>query len=464
MTDPLEAVSPVDGRYAAITRPLRPFVSEAALIRGRLRVEVEYLIALADLAPIDLAFDAATRERLRELYHEFELDDARAVKRIETEGDDRRPATNHDVKAVEYWLCDGLEDLGLEEAIPWVHFGLTSEDVNNLAYRLLLRDAITEVLEPDLKAIVDRLRTDAVQHRSVAMLARTHGQPASPTTYGKELAVFAARLERGLDGVRRAMGELTGKFGGATGTFAAHHTAEPAVDWPDFAASFVEGFDLDYQPLTTQINPGDDLATLFDAIARVNTVLLDLDRDCWRYISDGYLVQRSEAGEVGSSTMPHKVNPIDFENSEGNLAKARADLRFLADRLPESRLQRDLSDSTVKRTIGASLAHCRIGYVKAVAGLERVRPDPATMEAELEASPAVLAEAIQTALRRVGDPEAYERLKVATRGVEVDESAFDELVDRVRSADPALAERLERLSPATYTGLADALVDHIDPA
>ena len=462
MIDPLEAVSPLDGRYAGVTRPLRPYASESALMRARVQVEVEYLIALSELDEFDLEFDDDELTHLREMYRSFELSDARSIKIIETEGDEHRPATNHDVKAVEYWVRDELEGLGREDCIPLVHFGLTSEDVNNLAYRLLISEATSTVLMPALEEILEMLRDLAHDHQGLPMLARTHGQAASPTTFGKEMGVFVGRIDRILTDLEMALNGLHGKFGGATGTYAAHHMAEPEVDWPKFARSFVEEFDLEYLPLTTQVNPSDDLARVFDVLARVNTVLIDLDRDMWRYISDGYLVQQQAEGEVGSSTMPHKVNPIDFENSEGNLSKARSDLRFLAEYLPESRLQRDLSDSTVKRTIGSALAHALLGYEKTATGLEKVVPNPSAMERDLTQNHAVLAEAFQTALRRIGDETAYERLKNLTRGGEPNLDDFAPLIEEIREVDPTLAKRLDDLSPAGYTGLANELVERFD--
>ncbi len=464
MPDPLDAVSPLDGRYAAAMAPLRPYASESALMRARVRVEVEYLIALADLEAVDLALSSGDRETVRSYHEAFAADDAERIKTIETDGDADRPATNHDVKAVEYWVRDRLRADGLDAAVPWVHFGLTSEDVNNLAYRLLVAGALEDVLMPALRAVRDQLAAMAREHRNLAMPARTHGQPASPTTFGKELAVYVDRLDRGRRRVDSARHGLGGKLGGATGTFAAHAVVVPDVDWPAFAQGFVADLGLTYRPLTTQVNPNDDLAGLLDALAGVASVLVDLDRDLWRYVSDGYLRQAAVSGEVGSSTMPHKVNPIDFENAEGNLEHARSDLRFLADDLPISRLQRDLSDSTVARTIGTALGHWLLGVSKTADGLEQVAPDADRMAADVAAHPEVLAEAVQTALRAVGDADAYERVKAATRDAAVEAETFEPLIDRVREVDPELADRLDALSPAAYTGLADVLVDAIDDA
>ncbi|MDR9381988.1 MAG: adenylosuccinate lyase, partial [Natronomonas sp.] len=364
MTDrgPLHAVSPLDGRYARYTEPLTEYASEAALMRARVHVEVEYLLALADLDATPLELDEGTRSALRGLYTDFDTDDADVIKRLETEGHAGYTATNHDVKSVEYFVRLHLPDE--ESQGPWVHFGLTSEDVNNLAHRLLLKPAVDEVLVPTIRELRDDLAVDAREYRTLPMLARTHGQPATPTTYGKELAVYAARLGRALGRLDAANNELSGKLAGASGTYAAHRAAYPGVDWRAFSRAFVESLGLEHVPLSTQVNPCDDLAAVFDALRGVNNVLRDLDLDVWLYVSDRYLGQEAVEGETGSSTMPHKVNPIDFENSEGNLTKANSDLTFLADYVTTSRLQRDLSDSTVKRNVGAALAHCLIGYEK----------------------------------------------------------------------------------------------------
>ena len=454
--DPLRAVSPLDGRYADRLDPLREYASEHALIRARVRVEVEYLIALADVAAVDLSLDADERAALRALVDEFDDEDARLVKRIETEGYAGRPATNHDVKAVEYFLRERTD-------VPdqWIHFGLTSEDVTNLAYRLLVRGAVREVFLPELRASRDDLAALAREHRSTPMLARTHGQPATPTTFGKEMAVYAARLGRGIARVDGAVEDLAGKFGGATGTLAAHHAAYPDVDWRAFAREFVAGLDLRYESLTTQVNPSDDLAALFDALDGVNSVLTDLDRDAWLYVSEGYLRKATGDGETGSSTMPHKVNPIDFENSEGNLAVASAHLDLLADRLPTSRLQRDLTDSTVKRTIGVALGHAYLGYRKTRSGLDGVAPDAEAMRADLRDNPEVLTEAVQTVLRREGHADAYERVKAMSRGQRL---SLSELRSAIEDLDvtPDVREELRSLTPEEYTGLASDLVADLD--
>ncbi|WP_135820313.1 adenylosuccinate lyase [Halostella litorea] len=460
MTESLHAVSPLDGRYASRTAPLAPYASEAALMRARVRVEVEYLVALADLDATPLALDTAARQTLRALYKDFAEEDARLVKKLETEGYGEYEATNHDVKAVEYYIRHHLPD-DMADVVPWIHFGLTSEDVNNLAHRLLVGPAVEEVLLGELRDVRDTLVDMAREHRDLPMLARTHGQPATPTTFGKEMAVYAARLGRATGRIRRALDGITGKLGGASGTFAAHDAALPEVDWRAFAREFVTGLGMEYAPLTTQVNPCDDLAELFDALRGANNVLLDLDRDVWLYVSDRYLGQEATEGETGSSTMPHKVNPIDFENSEGNLSKANSDLTFLADYITTSRLQRDLSDSTVKRNIGAALAHCLIGYTKTADGLDKVVPNEQVMRDDLRATPEVIGEAVQTILRREGHGDAYERVKALTRGQDVSIEDFRDLFDDL-DVDAETRADLRALSPETYVGVADALVDDVD--
>jgi adenylosuccinate lyase len=461
MTDrgPLFAVSPLDGRYARYTEPLTDYASEAALMRARVEVEVEYLIALADLdaTPLELTDDA--RADLRALYEEFDAEDADVIKRLETEGYDGYSATNHDVKAVEYFIRMALPDE--DEQGPWVHFGLTSEDANNLAHRLLVKPAVEEVLVPEIREIRDTLVAEAREYRDLPMLARTHGQPATPTTYGKELAVYASRLGKALGRLEAAAADISGKLAGASGTYAAHHAAYPEVDWRAFSESFVESLGLQHTALSTQVNPCDDLAAVFDALRGVNNVLRDLDLDMWLYVSDRYLGQEAVEGETGSSTMPHKVNPIDFENSEGNLTKANSDLTFLGDYVTTSRLQRDLSDSTVKRNIGAAFAHCLIAYGKTQNGLSKVAPNEEVMREELNANPEVIGEAVQTILRREGDTEAYERIKELTRGQRATLADFRELFDEL-DVDESVREELRELTPDGYTGLGDELVDELD--
>jgi adenylosuccinate lyase len=463
--DPLAAVSPLDGRYAGRTAPLVPYASESALMRARVRVEAEYLDALAALDATDLSLTEAEREALQASYEGFDADDADLIKRLETEGAAGYAATNHDVKAVEYFLRVHLSEISAiedaERLFPWIHFGLTSEDVNNLAHRLLLKPAIEEVLLPELTDVREQLADLAREYRDVPMLARTHGQPATPTTFGKEMAVYAARLGRTIGRIRDATARLSGKLAGASGDYAAHVAAYPDVDWRAFSREFVQGLGLEHTALATQVNPCDDLAALFDALRGANTILLDLDRDIWLYVSDRYLGQQTVEGETGSSTMPHKVNPIDFENSEGNLSKANSDLRFLGEYVTTSRLQRDLSDSTVKRNMGAALAHCLIGYTKTADGLGKVVPNETVMREELESTPEIIGEAVQTILRREGDTEAYERVKELTRGRAVTLQDFRELFAEL-DVDDGVREELLALTPTTYTGVADELVDELD--
>ncbi len=455
----LYAISPLDGRYARYTEALTEYASEAALIRARIEVEVEYLLALADLDATPLTLDRSSRDGIRTLYKDFDPDDAALVKRLETDGYGGYSATNHDVKAVEYFIRLHLPDE--ETQGPWVHFGLTSEDVNNLAHRLLVGPAVREVLVPEIRSVRDALVADAREYRDVAMLARTHGQPATPTTYGKELAVYASRLGRALGRLEAAIEDLSGKLAGASGTYAAHRAAYPEVDWRAFSRSFVESLGLEHAPLSTQVNPCDDFAAVFDALRGVNNVLRDLDLDVWLYVSDRYLGQSAAEGETGSSTMPHKVNPIDFENSEGNLSKANSDLVFLADYVTTSRLQRDLSDSTVKRNVGAAFAHCLIGYRKTARGFSKVTPNETAMREDLEANPEVIGEAVQTILRREGYTDAYERIKALTRGQRATLENFRELFDDL-DVDESVREELHALTPATYTGFGDELVDELD--
>jgi adenylosuccinate lyase len=455
---PVQAVSPLDGRYARYTEPLVEYASEQALMRARVRVEVDYLIALADLDETPLTIDKDQRVTLETLYEWFDEDDAEMVKQIETEGYGEYAATNHDVKAVEYFVREGLpKDL---DAAQWIHFGLTSEDVNNLAHRLLVKPAVEEVLVPELRETRDMLAEMAREFRDVPMLARTHGQPATPTTFGKEMAVYASRLGRAIARIDQATDGLSGKLAGASGTYAAHHAAYPDVDWPTFAESFVTDLGLRHDPLTTQVNPCDDLQAVFDALRGANNVLLDLDLDAWLYVSDRYLGQETVEGETGSSTMPHKVNPIDFENSEGNLSKANSDLVFLGDYVTKSRLQRDLSDSTVKRNIGAAFAHCLIGYNKCQNGLAKVVPNEQVMADELAATPEIIGEAVQTILRREGHTDAYERVKELTRGKNVTIEDFHDLFADL-DVPESVREELQALTPAGYTGVADELVDRI---
>jgi adenylosuccinate lyase len=445
----LEALSPVDGRYASAVAPLRPLLSEAALIRERVRVEAQWLLHLAAAVPQlpGAALSAAVRRRAQQLAADPDPGAAPAVKAIEAR-------INHDVKAVEYYVREQLGTAGASPAtLELVHFGCTSEDINNLAYALLLK-AARELLRGILRARIDELVALAHRYAESAMLSRTHGQAASPTTLGKELANFAARLMR--TEARWMAVAVLGKWNGAVGNFNAYAATLPAVDWPAVARAFVESHGLEYNAYSTQIEPHDWIAEYCDAVAAANVVLIDLCRDIWGYISLGYLRQRLVAGEVGSSTMPHKVNPIDFENAEGNLGLANALLRHFGEKLPVSRWQRDLTDSTVLRNLGVALGHTLVAWSALGRGLARIEADAARMTSDLADSWEVLAEAVQTVLRAAGVPDGYERLKDFSRGRAVDGRALGEFIDGL-PLPAAEKARLHALKPADYTGLAAAL-------
>ena len=446
---PLTAISPLDGRYAAQAAPLRRIVSEAGLIQFRVEVEVRWLAALADCPAIGevAALSGDARARLDAIVSGFGLGAARRVKEIEA-------TTNHDVKAVEYFLKEQFADCDELEAVSeFVHFGCTSEDVNNLAYALMLGRARDRVLVPAMDALIAELRGMAHTWADRPMLARTHGQPASPTTVGKEIANVVARLVRQRE--RCARVAVLGKMNGAVGNFNAHFAAYPEVDWEGLSRGFVEGLGLEWNPFTTQIEPHDWMAELFDALRGFSTVLLDLSRDLWGYVSLGYFRQRTVAGEIGSSTMPHKVNPIDFENAEGNLGVAIALFGHLAEKLPVSRWQRDLSDSTVLRNVGVALAHVLVAIAAARRGLGKLELAPERLDADLTDAVEVLAEAIQTVMRRHGIERPYERLKELTRGRRIDGAALRAFIEALPLPAEAKANLLA-LTPAAYTGNAAA--------
>jgi len=444
----LTAISPLDGRYARVAGDLRAVFSEFAFMRARMRVETEWLIGLAGLGLPELpAFDAPTIAALRALANDFSLDDCAQIKEIEAR-------INHDVKAVEYWIKEHGTGLpALRRAGEFIHFACTSEDINNVAYALMLREGRDLVLG-SLRAVHARLRALAHEHASTAMLARTHGQPATPTTVGKEFANFAQRLAKAIETIGKVA--TRAKMNGAVGNFNAHLVAAPHIDWEAFARGIVEGLGLQCNAYTIQIEPHDWMAELFDAMARANTVVLDLDRDLWGYIALGYFRQRLREGEVGSSTMPHKVNPIDFENSEGNLGIANALLRHFSEKLPVSRWQRDLSDSTVLRNLGVAFGHCRVSYDACLRGLDKLEVDQAALAADLDACWEVLAEAVQTVMRRYGVAEPYEKLKALTRGQAIDRHGLQEFVRGLPIPEQARQALLD-LTPATYTGKAAEL-------
>ncbi|HEX4598084.1 MAG TPA: adenylosuccinate lyase [Burkholderiaceae bacterium] len=442
------ALSPLDGRYARATVELREIFSEYALMRARVRVEVEWLLALAKLGIPQLPpLTSAAIAAVRKLAHDFSLADCAHIKAIEAR-------INHDVKAVEYWIKERASDLpDLRKAAEFVHFACTSEDINNCAHALMLRDG-RAVLVGRLRAVHGWLRDLAHQHAALPMLGRTHGQAATPTTVGKEFANFAVRLEAGMAAIETV--PLKAKLNGAVGNFNAHRAACPEIDWEPVAAGVVASLGLVWNSHTTQIEPHDWMAALFDALARTNSALLALDRDLWGYIALGYFRQRAVAEEVGSSTMPHKVNPIDFENSEGNLGLANATLRHLAEKLPISRWQRDLSDSTALRNLGTAFGHCLLGYDSCLRGLGRIEVDPKALAADLDASWEVLAEPVQTVMRRYGVGQPYERLKELTRGRAVTRETLHAFIQSLPIPDKARQELLA-LTPATYVGLAEEL-------
>jgi len=454
MPSPLAALSPLDGRYARTVDPLRAFFSEQALIRYRVKVELAWLEGLAAERGVKelKAFSAKTAKAFHALVEKFSERDAEQIKNIEAE-------TNHDVKAIEYWLrgkLGGNSDAG--KALEFIHFACTSEDINNLSYALMMAESREQVMLPRLDELVGALRALAKRHAAAPMLSRTHGQPASPTTLGKEMANFAHRLALARERIAKVA--VLGKANGAVGNYNAHSVAYPDVDWERFSRRFVEKLGLAVNPYTTQIDPHDWLAELLDAYAHANSVLLDLDRDLWGYISLGYFRQKTKKGEVGSSTMPHKVNPIDFENSEGNIGVANALLRHLADKLPVSRWQRDLSDSTAQRNIGTALGHTLLAYASCMRGLGKLEADPKRLAADLDANWEVLTEAVQQVMRRHGIADAYDKLKAISRGKRLDRR---ELAAFVKSLPipPDAKKRLLALTPATYTGLAAELAKKV---
>ena len=442
---PLSAVSPIDGRYHSKTETLSAYFSELALIRYRVRVEIEYFIAICEL-PLDQlnGIGKDTFEQLRDIYRNFTEADAIRIKEIES-------VTNHDVKAVEYFIKEQFDRLGLERYKEFIHFGLTSQDINNTAVPLSIKEALHDVYLPMLNEMVQLLNTYAEEWKEIPMLAKTHGQPASPTRLGKEVRVFTYRLEQQIEQLRNI--PISGKFGGATGNFNAHRTAYPTIEWPAFAAAFLhDKLGIEREKYTTQISNYDNLAALFDVMRRINTIIIDLDRDFWQYISMEYFKQKIKAGEVGSSAMPHKVNPIDFENSEGNLGIANAIYEHLSAKLPISRLQRDLTDSTVLRNVGVPIAHSIIAFSSTLKGLGKLLLNRPAIDRDLNNMWNVVAEGIQTILRREGYPQPYETLKALTRtNSEINEQSISEFIETLNVSDE-VKEELHRLSPQSYTG------------
>ena len=445
--DLLTAISPIDGRYRNKTSVLADYFSEYALIRYRVRVEIEYFITLCELPLPQLkSFDKSLFEKIRGIYQNFDVESAQRVKDIEK-------VTNHDVKAVEYYIKEEFDKIGnLDAYKEFIHFGLTSQDINNTSVPLSIREALSEVYVPQVEELIDQLRQFSDDWKDVPMLAKTHGQPASPTRLGKEIMVFVYRLTEQLNTLKSC--KMTAKFGGATGNFNAHHVAYPSYDWRAFGNQFVsEKLGLEREQYTTQISNYDCLSAVFDAIRRINTIIIDLDRDFWMYISMEYFKQRIKAGEVGSSAMPHKINPIDFENSEGNLGIANAILEFLAQKLPVSRLQRDLTDSTVLRNVGVPLGHGIIAMQSTLKGLRKLILNEEKLTEDLENTWAVVAEAIQTILRREGYPHPYEALKALTRtNNKMTKETIHEFINTLNVSDDVKSE-LMNITPTNYTGI-----------
>ena len=447
----LNTISPLDGRYTKDAQKLSDYFSESALIKYRLLVEIEYLIMLGDekqvleLEPLSIS----DKSKLRRIYKSFGDDEAKRVKAIET-------ATNHDVKAVEYYIRERLDKMNKKRLFPWVHFAITSEDINNLSYSLMWQNAVLDVYIPDLDSLIKKLKNTSKTYSTTPMLAMTHGQSATPTTFGKELAVFTKRLARQLRQLKSH--KLLGKFGGATGTWAAHNVAYPKIDWSGFSRKFIQRMGLEPNLVTTQIEPHDSIVESYHILIRINTILIDLCRDLWSYISRGIIQQKKIPGEVGSSAMPHKINPIHFENAEGNLGIANALLNHLSNKLPISRMQRDLTDSTVLRNQGVAMGHGFIAIKNILKGFRRIAINKNSMARELDDHWEVLAEAVQTILRKTGSPDAYEQLKQLTRGVRITEDALREFVTHLRIPKKD-KDLLNQLTPANYIGLAPKLVD-----
>lgn len=450
----LTAISPIDGRYYSKTKALTGIFSEFALLKYRFTVEIEWFLALANNPEIPHlpALSDKDQAQLREWAQQFSVADAKAIKKIEA-------TTNHDVKAVEYFLKEQMKNIGItEKALEFVHFACTSEDINNLAYSMMLRDAKQQCIIPEIEKVITQLSQFSHEHAGLAMLCRTHGQAATPSTLGKEFANFTARLKNQLAKLQQT--PMYGKINGAVGNYNAHLIAYPNVDWLNFGKSFIEQLNLTFQQYTTQIEPHDGIANFANHLALINTIFIDLCRDCWSYVSLGYFQQKTVAGEVGSSTMPHKVNPIDFENAEGNLSLANALLNFFARELPTSRLQRDLTDSTILRNIGVALAHSLLAYQSLMKGLNKLAANQHLIESDLNNHYAVLAEAVQTVMRRDGIENPYEQLKALTRGKEINQASMHEFIQQL-PLDETVKNELLNLTPSAYIGLAKQLAQMV---
>ena len=450
MSDPLKNISPLDGRYSKSIETLSDYFSESALIKYRIKVEIEYLIHLSrqkEVKELDPISDKDIK-RFQKIYNSFSIEDAKRVKAIEV-------ATNHDVKAVEYFIREKLEKMNKKRLYPWIHFALTSEDVNNLSYSLMWQDGMKNVFLPEFHEVIKKLNTIAKQFSTTAMLSLTHGQSATPTTFGKELAVFVHRLNRQFEQIKKQ--QLQGKFGGATGTWAAHYTAYPKIDWLNFSKKFIRSLGLDPNLVTTQIEPHDSVVESYHSMIRVNNILIDLCRDIWSYVSRGILKQKRVPGEVGSSTMPHKINPIQFENAEGNLGLANSILGHLSNKLPISRMQRDLTDSTTLRNQGIAMGYSYLACKNILKGLKRITVNKPRMKRELNSHWEVLAEAVQTVLRKSGSDNAYEQLKNMTQGETVTSESIIDFVKLLRIPEED-KKRLSELTPEEYIGIAPKLV------
>ncbi len=447
----LDNISPIDGRYSKETQELKLFFSEEALIKYRIKVEIEYLIALCGVFQIKELKPLSSKKKtdFRNIYNKFSIKDGKRIKRIEGK-------TNHDVKAVEYFISEKLKRSGSTKLIPWIHFALTSEDINNLAYSLMWQDGLIHAYLPTLKKVISKLKSLAKKYSSTTMLAMTHGQPATPTTIGKELGVFCNRLQR--QAVQIKEHKLQGKFGGATGTWGAHVAAYPGVEWIKFTQRFLKSLKLEPNLITTQIEPHDSIVESYQSIIRVNSILIDFCQDIWLYISRGIFRQKRIASEVGSSTMPHKINPINFENAEGNIGISNAILSHFCMKLPVARLQRDLSDSTVLRNQGVAIAHSLLAIKNILKGLNRITVNKEKTTEELNSHWEVLAEAIQTILRKNGQLDAYEKLKELTRGEKISQETIDKFIKSIKLSK-ADKEYLLSLTPETYTGLSSKLVE-----
>ena len=450
MSDPLKNISPLDGRYSKSIETLSDYFSESALIKYRIKVEIEYLIHLSrqkEVKELDPISDKDIK-RFQKIYNSFSIEDAKRVKAIEV-------ATNHDVKAVEYFIREKLEKMKKKRLYPWIHFALTSEDVNNLSYSLMWQDGMKNVFLPEFYEVIKKLNTIAKQFSTTAMLSLTHGQSATPTTFGKELAVFVHRLNRQFEQMKKQ--QLQGKFGGATGTWAAHYAAYPKMNWLNFSKKFIRSLGLDPNLVTTQIEPHDSVVESYHSMIRVNNILIDLCRDIWSYVSRGILKQKRVPGEVGSSTMPHKINPIQFENAEGNLGLANSILGHLSNKLPISRMQRDLTDSTTLRNQGIAMGYSYLACKNILKGLKRITVNKPGMKRELNSHWEVLAEAVQTVLRKSGSDNAYEQLKHMTQGETVTSESIIDFVKLLRIPEED-KKRLSELTPEEYIGIAPKLV------